>query len=360
MPPPCARQAFWLLMIVMAFTLSQNVCAAAKTCGGNACTPYVPAANRGTGCVRKNPINLRFLLDMATENSYKVKDVVQTQATYALAPCVDDLSALALNSAPFLTSGYAVTNTTPPAQTSYFFSSSRTDKYLSVYGFGMSNQTARPEIGVSPGAVLVAKNGLDACGNAATVGVVTILSLEIGLRRGFFSYLGFSNKSTSMVANPNYDPKLCKEGNSFAGSHNTAASTPPDKIDYCSKAISTTIAENHVQPARVGFVPTCNERDQCMLGDPDMYVCIGNVTGQKNCGMCFSDATALAANSSLTVWVRYVGTDLNNVVLTSGGDNPMDYSSFVSSEAFQTISRKFNSLIRGNFSEFGLPVGFLR
>lgn len=364
------RLTLWLWAVAVTCILSLTALAATKTCTGTVCTPYITAANGGIGCLRKNPINLRFLLHMAYENDYTANGVLQDKATYAFTPCVDDITALALNGAPFLATGYAVTTTTTPATTTYHFTKNTSDKYLSVYGFGMSNQTLLPEVGVSAGAVLVAKNGNEVCGDATMVGVVTVLSLEIGMHNGFFNYVGQTGQTTSTIANPNYNAKLCGESSS-SGSHLHSSTTSTttttttkhpssssDSIDYCSKTITVTVPATNVQPAKVGFVPTCNAKDQCIMGDPDTYVCIGNVTGKKNCGLCYSNATALAGNSSLTVWVSYVGTDRKSTVMTSSGDNPINYVNYARHHAFEAISSKFQSLIHGNFSSLGLSTTF--
>ncbi|KPA83383.1 hypothetical protein ABB37_03027 [Leptomonas pyrrhocoris] len=369
MSPLSAKGLFWLSVTAVAVMLSLVVFATAKSCSGTVCTPYVAAVSGGTGCLRKNPINLRFVLQMAQENNYTVNGVLKSTATFAFTPCVDDIAALALNTAPFLAAGYAVTNNATPPVTSYYLTGNRSDKYLSVFGFGMSNQTTEPEVGVSTGAVLVAKNGLEACGDPTMVGVVTLLSLEIGLHKGYFNYVGQSGQTTTTIPNPNYNASMCGDESGSGGSRQTTTTTAPkanaaasssDSIDYCSKTITVNVPAINVQPARVGFAPTCNAQDQCTLGDPDAYVCIGNVTGKKNCGLCYSNAATLAGNSSVTVWVSYVGTDRKNVVMTSSGDNPIYYSNFVRSGAFQTISSKFNSLIHGNFSVVGLNVNFAK
>lgn len=356
-----ARQAFWLwALVVVSLILSLTAFAATKTCSGTVCTPYLTAVNNGVACLRKNPINLRFLLHMASENDYMANGVLQDKATYAFAPCVDDITALALNGAPFLATGYAVENTTTSTTTptttttttSYYFTKNTSDKYLSVYGFGMSNRTALPEPGVSAGAVLVAKNGQDACGDASMVGVVTVLSLEIGMHKGYFNYIGQTAQTNSTAPNPHYDAALCGSSASAADK----ASSSSDHIDYCSKTINVVVAATNVQPARVGFVPTCNAKDECIMGDPTVYTCIGNVTGQKNCGLCYSNATILSSNVTLTVWVSYIGTDRKSVVMTSGGDNPMNYVNYARHQGFDAVTSKFNSLFKGNISTFGLAL----
>lgn len=355
-----SKQALWLWLVVMSCVLSLTAFAATKTCSGTACTPYITAANGGVGCVRKSPINLRFLLHMASENDYTANGVLQDKATYSFTPCVDAISALSLNGAPFLATGYAVESSTTPTTTSYYFTKNRSDKYLSVYGFGMSNQTTLPQPGISAGAVLVAKNGLDACGDATMVGVVTVLSLEIGMRNGFFNYIGATTATNTTVANPHYNAALCGSSTTTTTTTtttSTASSSGP--IDYCSKTITVPVPATVVQPARVGFTPTCNAKDQCIMGDPDVYTCIGNVTGQKNCGLCYSNATLLSANTTLTVWVSYIGTDRKSTVMTSSGDNPLRYVNYVRNRAFETITGKFNSLFRGNISTFGLALPHL-
>lgn len=366
MLPLNARQALWLWVVLMSCVLPLTAFAATKTCSGTVCTPYITAANGGIGCQRKSPINLRFLLHMAYENDFTANGVLQDKATYSFTPCVDAITALTLNGAPFLATGYAVASTTKPTTTSYYFSKNRSDKYLSVYGFGMSNQTTLPQPGISAGAVLIAKNGADACGDATMVGVVTVVSLEIGMHNGFFNYIGQTAQTTSTITNPHYNAALC--GDSSSTTHTTkttttsttkkvsTASSASDSVDHCSKTITVVVPATVVQPAKVGFTPTCNAKDQCIMGDPTVYTCIGNVTGRKNCGLCYSNATLLSSNTSLTVWVSYVGTDRKSTVLTSSGDNPLNYVNFVRSHALETVTGKFKSLFRGNFSSLGLTL----
>ena len=363
MSPLSPRQTLWLWAAVVSVILSLTAFAVTtKTCTGNICTPYITAANGGVACLSKNPINLRFLLQMAHENDYTANGVLEDKATYAFQPCVDSISALSLKGGPFLAAGYAVTSGTT---TSYYFTKNKSDKYLSVYGFGMSNQTTVPEPGISTGAVLIAKNGADACNDASMMGVVTVLSLEIGMHKGFFNYIGQSGQTTKTVANPHYNATLCGESSS-GSSHTTTTTTTTtttkanadasssEGIDYCAKTITVVVPANNVQPARAGFVPTCDAKDVCLMGSNDTYTCIGNVTGKKNCGICTNNATALAGNAALTVWVSYIGTDRKGNVMTSSGDSPFNYLNYVRNQAFETVTSKFQSLIHVNFSDLGL------
>ncbi|TPP45091.1 hypothetical protein CGC20_20355 [Leishmania donovani] len=246
-------------------------------------------------------MNLRFMLQTSRENNFTVGTQVHHLATYSFCPIVDQLSSFTLISAPFMASCYITKDETSGAVTDHL-SMDMGPRYLSVYGFGASNSTLYPQKGVSTGTVLIAVNGTDHTGVSNSVGIVTMLSLEIGLHNGLFNYVGAAAASETTVANPNYDSVLCKNG-----------TVPPAGINYCDKNITIPVAATVVQPAK------------------------------KNCGVYRTDPTDIR-KLQMTVWVSYYGTDWRRNVLTSGGRNPLNYLTFVKENALQTLANKIDSL----------------
>ncbi|CAG9578531.1 conserved hypothetical protein [Leishmania major strain Friedlin] len=334
---PCVPRLSAVLCVIAVLVLLGCVTTQAQeNCGTTAsCKPY---DTNGPACARKKRMNLRFMLQTCRENNFTVDTQVHHLATYSFCPIVDQLSSFTLIGAPFMTSCYITKDETSGVVTDHL-SMDTGPRYLSVYGFGASNSTLYPQKGVSTGTVLIAVNGADHTGVSNSVGIVTMLSLEIGLHNGLFNYDGAAAASETTVANPNYDPVLCNNG-----------TIPPAGINYCDKNITIPVAATVVQPAKVGFTPTCSAEDVCTLGDPSVYTCIGEVPGQKNCGVYRTDPTEIR-KLQMTVWVSYYGTDWRRNVLTSGGRNPLNYLTFVKENALQTLGSKIDSLFHGNLSD---------
>ncbi|CBZ28973.1 conserved hypothetical protein [Leishmania mexicana MHOM/GT/2001/U1103] len=325
-----------LCVMAVLVLLGCGTARAQESCGTTAlCKPY---DTNGPLCARKKRMNLRFMLETSRENNFTVGTQVHHLATYSFCPIVDQLSSFTLVGAPFMASCYATKQETDDVVTDHL-SMDMEPRYLSVYGFGASNSTLYPERRVSTGTVLIAVNGTDHAGVSNSVGIVTMLSLEIGLHNGLFNYVGAAAASETMVANPNYDPVLCN--NSII---------PPAGINHCDQNIIIPVAATVVQPAKVGFTPTCNAEDVCMMGDPSVYTCIGEVPGQKNCGV-YRTSPAEIRKLQMTVWVSYYGTDGRRNVLTSGGRNPLNYLSFLKENALQALANKIDSLFHGNIPD---------
>ncbi|KAK7195459.1 hypothetical protein NESM_000473100 [Novymonas esmeraldas] len=332
-----------LAALCVTVTLSLLCCsewaAAQVDCGSIVvCQPY---SLQGPACVRKKRINLRFMLETSRETNFTVGTEVHHLATYGFCPVVDQLSSFTLPGAPFLSTSYSVTNTTSNVTTDHL-SAGMFHRYLSVYGFGASNDTLYPQTNFSGGTVVVAMNGTGYSGVYASVAVVTMLSLEIGMHNGMFNYIGAKANSTMNITNPNYNLSLCHKG-SAAGSAHPHSLESSSGIDHCDPQITVPVAATVVQPAKVGFVPTCNANDVCVMGDPNVYTCIGDIPGQKNCGIVSSNATLLRG-VQLVVWVSYFGTDSQKTVLLSGGVNPMNFMAFASNNALNSVANKFTSL----------------
>ena len=78
------------------------------------------------------------------------------------------------------------------------------------------------------------------------------------------------------------------------------------------------------QSIQVGFQPTCDANDQCTMGTG---VCIGDKPGRKNCATCYA-SPADVARAEMHIWAAYYGTDQRGRVMTSGGDNPLNFEQF--------------------------------
>ncbi|GET90901.1 hypothetical protein, conserved [Leishmania tarentolae] len=323
-------RAVLCVMAALALLGCQTV-QAQENCGTSVlCTPY---DTNGPACVRKKRMNLRFMLETSRENNFTAGTQIHQLATYSFCPIVDQLSSFTLASAPFLASCYTGDGTSGAA--SDHLSVDMEPRSLSVYGFGASNSTLYPQRGVSTGTVLIAVNGTNRTGRPNSVGIVTMLSLEIGLHNGFFNYVGAVAASETIVVNPNYNATLCNNGE-----------VAPEGINYCDKNITTAVKETVVQPSKVGFIPTCNADDVCTMGDPSVYECIGDVPGKKNCGVYRTDPAEIR-KLQMTVWVSYYGTDRKKNVLRSGGKNPLNYLSFVKQNALYSLASEAETLFNG-------------
>ncbi|KAG5498795.1 hypothetical protein JKF63_03084 [Porcisia hertigi] len=342
MPRPRALRLLAVLCVMVATLLQfcEATQATGKCMSSSVCRPY---DKTGPACVRKGPINLRFILQTCRENNFIVDGKKHYISTYSFCPTVDEFSSFTLAEAPFLATSFQTTGEGNDT-TDYHLSKNLEPRYLSVYGFGLSNSTAYPQVGLSPGAVLVAMDGFKETGIRNSVGVVTMLSLEIGLHNGRFNYIGATAPSESTIPNPNYNPSLCVTDPSL--SMQTTTTAPLESINYCDKEINVKVAETAVQPAKVGFVPTCDAQDRCVAGDSKVFHCIGDVPGKKNCGVYLSNPREIR-DLQLTVLVSYYGTDARKHVLISGGKNPLSYITFTGSNALRYIGDKISSLFDG-------------
>lgn len=309
----------------------------AQDCGTQmACYPW---NTNGPACQRSKLLSLRYTFNTAVENAYTFNKAEITNATYAFCATVDQLQSFSLNGAPYLASAYSVTDST--GAISYALTRSLNRSYLSVFGFGESNNTLYPTPGLSTGTALIAVNGSTTCGEYRSAALVSILVLNVGLHNGLFNYIDASEGSNKTVANPNYDAAKCA----------ASATGSSSGTNYCNSEITETVAAVVVQPAKTGFVPTCDANDKCSFGSD--YVCIGDEVGKKNCGTCYNDASQIV-NASLTVWVSYYGTDVKGHTLTSGGLNPFNFLKFATSDALSTIVAKMKDLFKGNITDLGL------
>lgn len=185
-------------------------------------------------------------------------------------------------------------------------------KYLSVYGFGMSNSTLFPERGVSAGSVPIAINGSLLCGSSHSVALVHTLTLDVGLHKGRFNYIGTRNTSLSSgVADNETDGAVVSETRDD--------SEEPEVV---------------VQPAMVGFHPTCDARDVCVFDSNS--VCVGDEVGKKNCARCYTAPLSIDA-AHLRVWVSYHGTDGRGSPMRSSGLNPLHFPEFAGSRLYSSI-----------------------
>ncbi|CAM40441.1 conserved hypothetical protein [Leishmania braziliensis MHOM/BR/75/M2904] len=336
LPPRVPRLLAVLCLTVALALLCCEKTRAQSSCGSTPlCKPY---DRQGPACTRKRRMDLRFFLDTSRENNFTVGGQTYHTATYGFCPVVDQLSSFTLTGAPFLTSSYITTNETSGEVTDHL-SLNMGPRYLSVYGFGASNSTTNPERDISTGTVLIAVNGSRTTGVTNSVGIVTILSLEIGLQNGLFNYIDAAVASETTAKDSNNNSLLC-----------TSNSTELSDSINCVKNAPVPAAEPMRLPAKVGFVPTCNAQDVCVMGDPSVYTCIGNVLGKKNCGVYKSNPTEIR-DVQMTVLVSYYGTDSRRNVLTSGGQNPLNFATFVRENAFQAFAHKVTSFFEVNLSD---------
>ncbi|EAN91942.1 hypothetical protein C3747_104g52 [Trypanosoma cruzi] len=306
---------FFRVLVAAVFvwlTGTAGVVDAAVDCGtAVACYPWAngnPRVGNQKPCVSGGRMNLRFILDVAAETS-AAKGAAST-AVYGFCPVVDKLEAFKLHSAHSLATLYSAGNV-------YNFSKNVGRKYLSVYGFGMSNSTLFPEKGLSAGAVVIAENGDFLCGSDRSVALVHALILDIGLHRGRFNYIGARGASSpgNIVGN---------------------GTTTPIEV---STEDPVQEGEVSVQPAMVGFRPTCTPDDVCVFDSAS--VCIGDQIGNKNCAKCYTSPKEVA-KQNIVVWASYDGTDAKGRPLLSGGMNPLIYNQF----AGNMLKNDFDSLIR--------------
>ncbi|KAH9579752.1 hypothetical protein LSM04_000778 [Trypanosoma melophagium] len=283
---------------------------------GLACFPWAGEESH-VPCVRGRRMNLRFMLDVADEN-VKSAEPVKSNAFYGFCPVVDKLQIFTLTNAPFLASVFDNAGTLSLTNT-------MERKYLSIYGFGASNSTNYPQKNFSAGAVLVAVNGTALCGSNRSVALVDTLVLDIGLHKGLFNYIGARAASIRPdTGNSN--------SNSGSGKNTKSPVTP--------------IPEVVVQPAMVGFRPTCSANDECLFDTGS--VCVGLEVGKKNCAKCYDSAEDIRDKAQLRVWASYYGTDQRGRPLLSGGMNPLNFRGLAGSGFFRDIRKTLDSLIRGS------------
>lgn len=303
-------------------------------------------------CRRGRRLNLRFLTDVATENVKVFNGETVSQAVYAFCPVVDRFQSFSLWEAPFLAGAYKVTD----GNTTYNnITTSLSVRYLSVYGFGNTNNTLFPERGASAGSVVLAVNGSMICNTPRSFAVVSTLVLDIGLHNGRFNYASATaGGGTQSVVNPNYNNETCWQqkqnatlASVFSASSSSSSSSLSTSVDYCNETIEVPIAPDAIQPLKTGFVPTCavdsDGGDYCLFDE--YQVCIGN-PGQKNCARCYNAANLDAlAQATVQVWTSYYGTDSRGYALRSGGVNPISQHRFASSGVLSKFTSAVNKAV---------------
>lgn len=331
----------WLVLclgITTLFTILPNLVEAQCTIQ-NACFPWFS----GTGvsqntCSRGGSINLRFILDVAPEQEFGPEKV--RYMTYGFCPTVDKLSSFTLNQSSYYATSYdTVTKDKDDKDkevTEYHFSKGIYKNYLSVYGFGNSNNTIYPQRGVSNGAVLAAVNGtLASCGGPGTVAVVSTLMLNIGFRKGAFNYVESSPTGLQEIVNPNYDLSAC-----------IAGTAPPEGISFCNETITIDLPSDTKQPAHVGFEPTC-KKGKCIFDSS--AICIEDSDGTANCGFCYNSPTE-TLETKIQIWVSYFGTDSTGAAMISGGNSPLRYMDYATSSLADKFKQKLSDLWSGNYA----------
>ena len=107
--------------------------------------------------------------------------------------------------------------------------------------------------------------------------------------------------------------------------------------------------DGYPQPAGVGFSPTCDDLNRCMLDTTQ--VCIGDVDGRMNCARCLYDLDLYNAtemvNQRLQVWLAYYGTDARGRQLRSGASSPMNFLSGVGTAVSNALYESFLSSSEG-------------
>ncbi|CAD2218142.1 hypothetical protein, conserved [Angomonas deanei] len=318
--------------------------AAGKDCTtARKCSPWGNAS-----CLRKNPMDLRFMLDVSPENNYKYGDATYTYATYGFCPNVDELQAFSLNGAGLLAAGRTVSG-------KYYLGDNVSRRFLRVYGFGNLDSPLFPSDTNSSAAVLVAVNGSTLCGDLQSVAVVDTLILEVGLYRGHFNYFDVSTSKTVQINNPDFDIIKCYSTTSSvapssdsSGSSSSSSGEAAPKTNYCDEYLYTTEVTTVTAPAKTGFVATCSYNDklgedECMFDSDDTHVCVGDGDGKKNCAKCIYSANAADLfNYPIQIWTSYFGSDRKKHTLLSGGSNPMYYQNFAKKDMLNNIATQLN------------------
>ncbi|RNE99015.1 hypothetical protein TraAM80_08456 [Trypanosoma rangeli] len=266
-------------------------------------------------CVRGKRMNLRLMLDVAAERADVAAGKAAT-AVYGFCPVVDQLDVFTLALAPSVATLSATGGL-------YSLTHNVGQKYLSAYGFGMSNSTLFPQKGHSTGAVVVVGDGMSLCGSPHSVALVHTLLLDIGFHRGRFNYIG------ARKASPPPNATYSGTSNATRGSH---------KADNEETEVA-------VQPAMVGFRPTCDENDECLFDSAS--ICVGDKIGHKNCAKCY-DSPSDIMKENLVVWTSYYGTDAHGRPMRSGGLNPLNYRQFAGIRLFRDLEKALKRLKSGS------------
>lgn len=294
----------------------------------NACFPWSQKS-----CTRGGSMNLRFMLDISPERAWGNEK--NRYVTYGFCPTVDKLSSFTLNQSIFYTSSYEYKEKVDDVEeTKNAMSKGIYMNYLSVFGFGNTNNTEFPQKGISLGATVAAANAtLTSCGGKG-IWAASHLMLNVGLRRGMFNYVGSSPTGVQEIMNPNYNLDRCLSN-----------AVPPDGVSYCNHSVTVTIPDDTRQPAYVGFEPTC-KKNKCMFDEK--AICFGDDSGIENCGYCY-DTSGSTINQNTQVWVAYYGTDSTNAALISGGNSPLRYMKFATGSLAQKFKDKLSALWNGQY-----------
>jgi hypothetical protein len=276
------------------------VIATAQTGGPVACDTSkacFPWNSAGPFCGRGSNINMRFHTQFTAGTNDTAFGAVGSlyNATYAFCPRVDELQAF--NITRVGTSSFTFLNGTDadgvPLRT--IMPSYPGTRYLSIIGFGDTRNKEYPQDG-SEGRVMIADywssnlDGTARCAVGTDIAVVPFLVANVSMTKGHFEYFG-----------------------------------------------------GHPQPAGVGFQPTCDDTDVCLI-DGDMF-CIGD-RGNRNCATCVNaDA---ARGMTVQVWVSYYGTDASGRQLRSGASNPLNFQKFSGTGVGNAMSRSFKDIKSGN------------
>lgn len=298
------------------------------------CFPWHTAnASATRACSKGGSINLRFMLDVAPENTFGPSNT--DYMMFGFCPTVDKLSSFTLNESTYFTTTYTETKKVDDdEETTYHLSPYIYKNYLSVYGFGNTNSTLLPQPQISIGSVLAAVNGsLTTCGGSDTIAVVSTLMLNIGFDGGSFNYVASSPTGLQPTLNPYYNMKSCLSGK-----------VPPDGVSYCNTSIMVDLPSNTKQPAKTGFESTC-QNGKCIFDST--AICIEDDNGLSNCGYCYSEAGD-TFNANIQVWVAYFGTDSSGTSMISGGSSPLRYNDFASGSVGEKIKDKLSSLWNGS------------
>ena len=233
-------------------------------------------------------MNMRFSVDLAPENQYVRYGQNNTAAAYASCPVVDELQAINLtNSGRYIAT---IVGNTSDVNATIVFSSNQSESWIKVYGFGGNDDIGEPNITTSDGAAMVYQNETRNLCTGETRPFADFLVLTVTMSKGKFVY-----------------------------------------------------SSSHNQPYGVGFSPTCDSGDTCLLDNTQ--VCIGK-TGSKNCAKCLTAAEI--ATTNVLVWVSYEGTDRDSRPLQSGGSNPLNFRKYAGTSVFDSVSKGVQNVKSGN------------
>ncbi|AAZ11985.1 uncharacterized protein TEOVI_000561000 [Trypanosoma equiperdum] len=258
-----------------------------------ACFPWLENSS-ATRCQRGGRINLRFMLDLP-QGDTEAPSTNQKRAVYAFCPIVDELQVFTLKGAGRVSSLLQKTSSSGQAS----ITPNPAPRYLSVFGFGRSGQKEYPERDVSNSTVVIAMRDIGLCNSPDSVAIVNMVILTIGMHDGKFNYIS----SDADTKEPDDSESGIPSGNS------SGTGSPMESV----------------QPAMVGFRPTCDESDHCIFSPTSP--CVGPIRGMKNCGACYNTPDDIEG-ASIQVWTSYQGTDLERQPLLSGGMDPMGFRKF--------------------------------